>query len=60
LRASLLDDDDPRIREVCQWSRRRLKEGDDARVEGLRAAGRAHAGAQGQVLGNVWHLDTGG
>lgn len=61
LRASLLDDDDPRIREVCQWSRRRLKEGDDARVEGLRALLVGHTPVlKVKVLGNVWHLDTGG
>lgn len=61
LRDSLLHDDDPAAREVCQWSRRRLKEGDSQPVEGLRALLVGHtAVVQMKVLGNVWHLDTGG
>ncbi|TLP65011.1 MULTISPECIES: metallophosphoesterase [Pseudomonas] len=61
LRDSLLYDDEPQVREVCQWSRRRLKEGDHHPVEGLRALLVGHTPVLDvQVLGNVWHLDTGG
>jgi serine/threonine protein phosphatase 1 len=61
LRASLLEDDDPGVREVCQWSRRRLKEGDTGAVEGVRALLVGHTPVlQAKRLGNVWHLDTGG
>lgn len=61
LRDSLLYDDDPAAREVCQWSRRRLKDGDTAPVEGVRAVLVGHTPVLAvKVLGNVWHLDTGG
>ncbi len=61
LRASLLEDDDPDVREVCQWSRRRLREGDSSSVAGLRALLVGHTPLlEVKVLGNVWHLDTGG
>jgi len=53
--------DDPEVREVCQWSRRRLKEGDSRPVKGLRALLVGHTPVlEVKVLGNVWHLDTGG
>ncbi|QXI40684.1 metallophosphoesterase [Pseudomonas xantholysinigenes] len=53
--------DDPAVREVCQWSRRRLKEGDTTAVRGLRALLVGHTPVLAvKVLGNVWHLDTGG
>lgn len=61
LRASLQRYDDPDVREVCQWSRRRLKESDEQPVEGVRALLVGHTPVlQVKVLGNVWHLDTGG
>jgi len=61
LRESLLFDDDARVREVCQWSRRRLKDGDTEPVAGLRALLVGHTPVlQAKRLGNVWHLDTGG
>ncbi|WDY60414.1 metallophosphoesterase [Pseudomonas sp. PSKL.D1] len=61
LRTWLELDDDPEVREVCQWSRRRLKEGDTQPVEGVRALLVGHTPVvQAKVLGNVWHLDTGG
>ncbi|MDH0301847.1 MULTISPECIES: metallophosphoesterase [unclassified Pseudomonas] len=61
LRTSLESGDDPAVREVCQWSRRRLKEGDEQPVEGLRALLVGHTPVlEVKVLGNVWHLDTGG
>ncbi|RZI79992.1 MAG: serine/threonine protein phosphatase, partial [Pseudomonas sp.] len=61
LRTSLLGEDDPRVREICQWSRRRLREGDTHTVEGLRALLVGHTAVlQVKQLGNVWHLDTGG
>ena len=51
----------PEVREVCQWSRRRLKEGDSRPVKGLRALLVGHTPVlEVKVLGNVWHLDTGG
>lgn len=61
LRESLLFDDDARVREVCQWSRQRLKDGDAEPVAGLRALLVGHTPVlQAKRLGNVWHLDTGG
>ncbi|MFK0310547.1 metallophosphoesterase [Pseudomonas sp. NPDC090233] len=61
LRDSLLFDDDAKVREICQWSRQRLKEGDTQVVEGLRALLVGHTPVlQAKKLGNVWHLDTGG
>ncbi|PYB73874.1 serine/threonine protein phosphatase [Pseudomonas sp. LB-090624] len=53
--------DDPKVREVCQWSRRRLKVEDSAPVQGLRALLVGHTPVrEAKLLGNVWHLDTGG
>ncbi|MFB4392151.1 MULTISPECIES: metallophosphoesterase [unclassified Pseudomonas] len=61
LRSNLLAGDDPQVREVCQWSRRRLREDDDRQVAGLRALLVGHTPLlKAKVLGNVWHLDTGG
>ncbi|MGE7989529.1 metallophosphoesterase [Pseudomonas sp. NPDC089554] len=61
LRANLLAGDDPEVREVCQWSRRRLREDDERPVAGLRALLVGHTPMlKAKVLGNVWHLDTGG
>jgi serine/threonine protein phosphatase 1 len=61
LRRRLQAEDDPQVREVCQWSRRRLKEGDTQRVQGLAALLVGHTPVlQVKQLGNVWHLDTGG
>lgn len=49
------------IQEVCQWSRRRLQQGDNQVVQGLRALIVGHTTLREvKVLGNVWHLDTGG
>lgn len=53
--------DDPKVRQVCQWSRRRLRAGDTEPVQGLRALLVGHTPVpQATLLGNVWHLDTGG
>lgn len=61
LRDSLLFDDDAQVREVCQWSRQRLKDGGTEPVAGLRALLVGHTPVlQAKRLGNVWHLDTGG
>ncbi|ABY98695.1 TPA: metallophosphoesterase [Pseudomonas putida] len=61
LRTWLELEDDPKVREVCQWSRRRLKEGDTQPVQGLRALLVGHTPVlEAKQLGNVWHLDTGG
>lgn len=50
-----------RAQEVCQWSRKRLHDGDERGVDGLRALLVGHTPlAAVRVLGNVWHLDTGG
>jgi len=50
-----------KIRETCQWSRQRLKDGDERRVEDLRALLVGHTPVlEVKVLGNVWHIDTGG
>lgn len=61
LRACLQTRDDPAVREVCQWSRRRLKSADSEPIQGLRALLVGHTPVlTHKVLGNVWHLDTGG
>ncbi|HDS1817912.1 metallophosphoesterase [Pseudomonas putida] len=61
LRTWLERDDDPEVREVCQWSRRRLKVGDTRPVQGIRALLVGHTPVlEVKQLGNVWHLDTGG
>lgn len=49
------------VQEVCQWSRTRLREQDTRSVDGLRALLVGHTTLERvKVLGNVWHLDTGG
>jgi serine/threonine protein phosphatase 1 len=49
------------VQDVCQWSRRRLQQGDTGEVQGLRALIVGHTTLREvKVLGNVWHLDTGG
>ncbi|WP_060507117.1 metallophosphoesterase [Pseudomonas sp. NBRC 111124] len=61
LRDSLLFDDDAGVREVCQWSRQRLKDGNTEVVAGVRALLVGHTPVmRAKQLGNVWHLDTGG
>lgn len=61
LRDSLEARDDAEVREVCQWSRRRLREGDTHAVAGLHALLVGHTPVlQVKQLGNVWHLDTAG
>lgn len=61
LRSSLQTEVDPQVIEVCQWSRRRLKEDDSEPVAGLRALLVGHTPVRrAKCLGNVWHLDTGG
>ncbi|GGU51938.1 serine/threonine protein phosphatase [Pseudomonas laurentiana] len=47
--------------DVSQWSRRRLLQNDLTPVAGLRALIVGHTPGQSvRVLGNVWHIDTGG
>lgn len=49
------------IQEICQWSRRRLQQDDASVVQGLRALVVGHTPLREvRVLGNVWHIDTGG
>ena len=49
------------VQEVCQWSRRRLQQDDARGVGGLRALVVGHTPLREvRVLGNVWHIDTGG
>ena len=61
LRTSLELEDDRKVREVCQWSRQRLKVGHTQPVQGLRALLVGHTPVlEAKLLGNVWHLDTGG
>ncbi len=50
-----------KIREVCQWSRLRLKDENARGVDDLRALLVGHTPLRDvRVLGNVWHIDTGG
>jgi len=50
-----------KVREVCQWSRVRLKEENARGVDDLRALLVGHTPVREvRVLGNVWHIDTGG
>ncbi|MDR0279270.1 MAG: metallophosphoesterase [Paucimonas sp.] len=50
-----------KIREVCQWSRLRLKDENERGVDDLRALLVGHTPVhEVRVLGNVWHIDTGG
>ncbi|QBF26844.1 serine/threonine protein phosphatase [Pseudomonas tructae] len=61
LREQLEDTPPKEIQEVCQWSRKRLYAGDDTPIEGLRALIVGHTPQREvRVLGNVWHIDTGG
>ncbi|MDZ3992222.1 metallophosphoesterase [Pseudomonas sp. Teo4] len=61
LRAQLEGVLEPKVCEFCQWSRKRLQEGDTHTVEGLRALLVGHTPLrEATLLGNVWHLDTGG
>ncbi|MDD0976183.1 metallophosphoesterase [Pseudomonas fontis] len=58
LRAPTLE---AKVQEVCQWSRRRVQHDDETHVAGLRALVVGHTPlAEVKVLGNVWHIDTGG
>lgn len=51
----------PQVAEVCQWSRQRLQDGNTRGVDGLRALLVGHTPQREvRVLGNVWHIDTGG
>lgn len=50
-----------RVRETCQWSRQRLQQDNTRGVEGVRALVVGHTPvSEVRVLGNVWHIDTGG
>ncbi len=50
-----------RVRGVCQWSRERLERHDATCVTGLRGLVVGHTPvARPVVLGNVYHIDTGG
>ncbi|MHA6194833.1 metallophosphoesterase [Pseudomonas wadenswilerensis] len=50
-----------KIREICQWSRLRLKDENERGVDDLRALLVGHTPLREvRVLGNVWHIDTGG
>ncbi|MHC6225512.1 metallophosphoesterase [Pseudomonas sp. X10] len=61
LRRQLQEGPDSEVQEVCQWSRRRLQQDDSRGIEGLRALLVGHTPVHRvKVLGNVWHLDTGG
>ncbi|MDD1017043.1 metallophosphoesterase [Pseudomonas rubra] len=61
LREQLADTPPKAIQEFCQWSRKRLYAGDDTPIEGLRALIVGHTPQRDvRVLGNVWHIDTGG
>lgn len=49
------------LQEYCQWSRRRLKTDDERPIAGLRALIVGHTPlSEVRVLGNIWHIDTGG
>ncbi|MNJ38571.1 Serine/threonine-protein phosphatase 2 [compost metagenome] len=51
----------PKLQEYCQWSRRRLQVDDHHPISGLRALIVGHTPLQQvKVLGNIWHIDTGG
>jgi serine/threonine protein phosphatase 1 len=50
-----------RVRDFCLWSRRRVQSGDDTPVAGVRAVVVGHTALKtALVLGNVYHIDTGG
>ncbi|MNG91428.1 Serine/threonine-protein phosphatase 2 [compost metagenome] len=61
LREQLASTPPSEVQEVCQWSRKRLYVGDDTPIDGLRALIVGHTPQrQVKVLGNIWHIDTGG
>lgn len=61
LRAHLQGAPAVNVQELCQWSRKRLQEHNDTPVAGVRALIVGHTPSpQVRVLGNVWHIDTGG
>ncbi|AOB30863.1 serine/threonine protein phosphatase [Bordetella sp. H567] len=50
-----------RARAICQWSRERLSRGDASGVRGVRAVVVGHTPLMAPtILGNVYHIDTGG
>lgn len=61
LREHLQSPPSSEVQEFCQWSRRRLQVDDDRPVQGLRALIVGHTPLhEVRVLGNIWHIDTGG
>ncbi|MBH3429823.1 metallophosphoesterase [Pseudomonas alkylphenolica] len=49
------------LEEYCQWSRHRLQVDDASPIAGLRALIVGHTPLREiRVLGNIWHIDTGG
>lgn len=51
----------PELETYCQWSRRRLQAEDERSIIGLRALIVGHTPLHTvKVLGNIWHIDTGG
>ncbi|MBB3103771.1 metallophosphoesterase [Azomonas macrocytogenes] len=49
------------VEAMCLWSRRRVKEGDESGVAGIRAVVVGHSPLRRPTtLGNVYHIDTGG
>ncbi|PSS57836.1 metallophosphoesterase [Pseudomonas sp. BBP2017] len=49
------------LQDYCQWSRHRLQVDDDRPIAGLRALIVGHTPLhEVRVLGNIWHIDTGG
>jgi len=49
------------VKNTCMWSRGRIEQGDTDGVQGVRAMVVGHTPVrQPAVLGNVWHIDTGG
>lgn len=49
------------VQVACQWSRERLRSGDSSGIPDLRALMVGHTPlSQPEVLGNVFHIDTGG
>lgn len=60
-REQLKAEDVSELQAYCQWSRRRLQVDDDRAIEGLRALIVGHTPLpEVKVLGNIWHIDTGG
>ncbi|WP_427185105.1 metallophosphoesterase [Bordetella bronchialis] len=50
-----------RARGICQWSRERLARADESGVRGVRAVVVGHTPLESPaLLGNVYHIDTGG